>query len=125
MKRSLMIPVVLVALVAMAVMAPTVQAKGGTRIVLNSSSGYAGASGKAKYQESGQRELEVELEHVRRLAGKRVSFYVNNTKIGSSVVSSLGAARVDKLGSSFPAVQSGTMIKVKTAGGKTIVSGSF
>ena len=125
MKRSLMIPAVLVALVAMAIMAPTVQAKGGTRIALKASSSYSGASGKAKYQETGQRELEVELEHVRRLAGKRVSFFVNGTKIGSSRVSSLGAARVDKRGSSFPAVQSGTVIKVKTAGGKMIVSGRF
>lgn len=84
MKRSTMIPVVLVALVAMAILAPTVQAKGGTRIVLNPTSSFSGTKGSAKHQAAGQRELEVELEHVRRLAGKRVSFFVNSTKIGSS-----------------------------------------
>jgi hypothetical protein len=125
MKRSLMVPVVLIALVAMAIMAPTVQAKGGTRIALKASSAYSGASGKAKFQSAGQRELAVEVEHIRRLAGKRVSFFVNNTKIGSARVSGLGAARVDRRGASFPAVQSGTVIKVKTSGGATIVSGRF
>lgn len=125
MKRSLMIPVVLVALVAMAIMAPTVQAKGGTRIVLKPTSAYPAAKGKAKFQQTGQRELEVEVEHIRRLAGKRVSFFVNSTKIGSGRVSALGAARVDRRGATFPTIQSGTMIKVKTAGGATIVSGRF
>lgn len=121
----MMIPVVLFALVAMAIMAPTVQAKGGTRIVLNPTSAFSGAKGSAKYQAAGQRELEVELEHVRRLAGKRVLFFVNNTKIGSSRVSALGAARVGKRGSTFPAIRAGTVIRVKSAAGKTIVSGRF
>lgn len=127
MKRSLMVPVVLIALVAMAIMAPTVQAKGGdgTRIALKASSTYSGASGKAKFQSNGQRELEVEVEHIRRLAGKRVSFYVNNTKIGSARVSGLGAAQVNRRNASFPAIQTGTVIKVKTAGGAMIVSGRF
>jgi hypothetical protein len=125
MKRSLIIPGLLAALVATAIMAPAVQAKGGTRIALKASKAWPGASGKAKFQSAGQRELEIEVEHVRRLAGKRVSFYVNRTKIGSARVSSLGAARVDRRGASFPAIRSGTMIKVKTAGGATIVSGRF
>jgi len=125
MKRTLMIPLVLVALVAMAIMAPAVGAKDGTRIALKSSAAFPGTSGKAKFQTAGQRELEVEVEHIRRLAGARVSFYVNSTKIGTARVSSLGAARVDKRGSTFPAVQSGTAIKVKTAAGKLIVSGRF
>lgn len=124
MKRSLMIPLVLASLVAMAIMAPAVQAKGGTRIVLKPTSAYPSAKGKAKYQNAGQRELEVEIEHIRALAGKRVSFFVNSTKIGSARVSALGAARVDRRGASFPTIQSGTKIKVKTAGG-TIVSGRF
>jgi hypothetical protein len=125
MKRTLMIPVVLTALVAMAIMAPAVQAKGGTRIVLKASSAYPGTSGKAKFQTEGQRELEVEVEHVRRLAGKRVNFFVNSTKIGSARISALGAAQINRRGSTFPAVQSGTLIKVKTAAGSTVVSGRF
>jgi hypothetical protein len=125
MKRSWIIPGLLAAFLAAAIMAPVVQAKGGTRIVLKASSAFPGASGKAKFQSAGQRELEIEVEHVRRLAGKRVSFFVNSTKIGSARVSALGAARVDRRGSTFPAIRSGTRIKVKTAGGALIVSGRF
>jgi hypothetical protein len=125
MKRRFMIPLVLVALVASAMLAPTVEAKGGTRIVLKASPSFPGAKGKAKFQTEGQRELEIEVEHIRRLAGKRVSFFVNNTKVGTSRVNALGAARVDRRGSSFPAVSAGTRIKVKTSGGKLIVSGRF
>jgi hypothetical protein len=125
MKVKLVAPLALVAAVAVAVLAPTVEAKGGTRIALKAASGFAGASGKAKYQAAGQRELEVEVEHIRRLAGKRVSFFVNSTKIGTARVNGLGAARVDRRGSTFPAIQSGTRIKVRTAGGSLIVAGRF
>jgi hypothetical protein len=125
MKRTLMIPMALVALVAMAMLAPAVQARDDTRIVLKPSSAFPGAKGKAKFQTAGQRELEIEVEHIRRLAGKRVSFFVNARKIGTDRVNALGAARLDRRGSTFPAIQPGTRIKVKTAGGKLIVSGRF
>ncbi len=127
MKRSLMIPLVLVALVAMAIMAPSVQAKDGrgTIIQLKPTAAYASAKGKAKYQVTGQRELEIEIEHLRRLAGTRVSFFVNNTKVGTSRFNGLGEARLDRRGASFPAIQPGTMIKVKTVGGRLIASGRF
>ncbi len=127
MKRSLMIPVVLIALVAMAVMSPSVQAKDGrgTIIQLKPTAAYPSAKGKAKYQVTGQRELEIEIEHIRRLAGTRVSFFVNSTRVGTSRVSALGEARVDRRGANFPAVRSGTVIKVKTIGGRLIASGRF
>jgi hypothetical protein len=127
-KRSLIVPGLLAALIATAILAPAVQAKGGkggTRIVLKASSAYRGASGKAKFQAAGERELQVEVEHVRSLAGKRVNFFVNSTKIGSAKISRLGAAQITRRGSSFPAVQSGTVVKVKTARGTTVVSGRF
>jgi hypothetical protein len=127
MKRTVILTVSLLALAALAVAAPAVQAKGGpgTRIALKSSGAFPGASGKAKLQNEGQRELEIEVEHVRRLAGKRVNFFVNNTKVGSARVSGLGAAQVNRRGASFPTINAGTRIKVKTAGGKLIVSGQF
>src|SRR5215510_7767659 len=98
MKRTGFFTASLVALAALAVAAPAVQAKGepGTRIPLKSSGVFPGASGKAKFQNQGQRELEIEVEHVRRLAGKRVSFFVNATKVGSARVNGLGAAQVDR-----------------------------
>jgi opacity protein-like surface antigen len=127
MKRTVILTVSLLALAALAVAAPAVQAKGepGVRIALKSSAAFPGASGKAKFKNEGQRELEIEVEHVRRLAGKRVNFFVNSTKVGSARVNGLGAAQVNRRGASFPAIKAGTRIKVKTAGGATIVSGRF
>ena len=125
MKRTWIVTAVLAALVATAILAPSVQAKGGTRISLKASKAFPGASGKAQFQTAGQRELEIEVEHVRRLAGKRVSFFVNRTKVGSARISALGAAQINRRGSTFPAVRAGTVIKVKTAQGTTVVSGRF
>jgi hypothetical protein len=127
MKRTVIFTASLVALAAFVIAAPAVQAKGepGIRIALKSAAAFPGASGKAKFQNQGQRELEIEVEHVRRLAGKRVSFFVNSTKVGSARVNGLGAAQVNRRGASFPAINAGTRIKVKTAGGRLIVSGRF
>jgi hypothetical protein len=126
MKRTF-IPLAILSLAALALAAPAVQAKGGpgTRIALHASSAFPGAGGKAKFQSEGQRELEIEVQHVRRLAGKRVNFFVNATKVGSARVSGLGAAQITRRGSTFPAVNAGTRIKVKTTGGRLIVSGRF
>jgi opacity protein-like surface antigen len=127
MKRTVILTVSLLALAALAVAAPAVQAKGGpgTRIALKPSAAFPGASGKAKFQNQGQRELEIEVEHVRRLAGKRVNFFVNRAKVGSARVNGLGAAQINRRGASFPAINAGTRVKVKTASGKLIVSGQF
>jgi opacity protein-like surface antigen len=127
MKRFWITTGLLTALIGAATLAPAVQAKGGdgTRIALKASSAYQGASGKAKSQTTGERELQVEVEHVRSLAGKRVNFFVNSTRIGSARISGLGAAQVTRRGSSFPAIQAGTVIKVKTAAGTMVVSGRF
>ena len=125
--KRMFIPIAVLALAALALAAPAVQAKGGpgTRIALKAASAYPGASGKAKFQNEGQRELEIEVEHVRRLAGKRVNFFVNSTKVGSARISGLGAAQIERRGSAFPTVHAGTRIKVKTTAGKTIVAGRF
>ncbi len=125
MKRSWFVPALLAAFLAAVVLAPAVEAKGGTQISLKASKAYPGASGKAKFQSAGQRELEMEVEHVRSLAGKRVSFFVNNTKIGSARISGLGAAQITRRGASVPAVRSGTVVRVKTVRGTVIVSGRF
>lgn len=127
MKRTVILTASFLALAALAVAAPAVQAKGdpGTRIALKSSGAFPGASGKAKFQNKDQRELEIEVEHVRKLAGKRVNFYVNATKVGSARVNGLGAAQINRRGATFPAIGAGTSVKVKTAAGKLIVSGRF
>jgi hypothetical protein len=124
MKRTF-IPLAIVALAALAFAAPAVQAKGGTIIPLKASSSFAGAKGKAKFQNEGQRELEIEVEHVRRLAGQRVNFFVNSKRVGSKRISALGAAQLKRRGSTFPAIKNGTRISVKTASGRLTVSGRF
>jgi hypothetical protein len=123
--KRIFIPLTIVALAALALAAPAVQAKDGTIIALKASSAFPGAKGKAKFQNDGQRELEIEIEHVRRLAGKRVNFFVNARMIGSKRVNGLGAAQLDRRGSTFPAIGSGTRISVRTAAGRLIASGRF
>ena len=125
--KRILITLTIVAMAALALAAPAVQAKGGpgTIIALKASSAFPGAKGKAKFQTEGQRELEIEVEHVRRLAGKQVNFFVGARKVGSKRISALGAAQLDRRGSNFPAIGSGTRISVKTASGRLIVSGRF
>ena len=107
---------------------PTVLAKGGdaTRITLKSAKAFPAAKGSATFKaRAGERELEAEVEHVRRLAGKTVTFYVAGKKLGSAKVGALGAAHIARRNVAVPAVQAGTVVSVKTAGGVLIVKGSF
>jgi hypothetical protein len=126
--KRMFIPLTIVALAALALAAPAVQAKGGpegTIIALKASNAFPGAKGKAKFKTDGQRELEIEVEHLRRLAGTRVNFFVNAKRVGSKRINGLGAAQVERRGSTFPAIRAGTRISVKTAGGRLIASGRF
>lgn len=115
----------------LAVSVPTVLASGGggTRIVLRPAKAFPGAKGAAKFRaKAGQRELEAEVEHVRRLAGKRVTFFVGGRKLGTAKVGALGAAHIARSterGQFVPSVSAGTAVRVKTARGVLIVKGSF
>jgi hypothetical protein len=102
---------------------PTVLAKGGdgTRIVLKSAKAFPAAKGSAKFKATaGERELQVEVEHVRRLAGKRVVFIVGGKKVATKEIN-----RNSERGQFVPAVGAGTSVRVKTAAGVLIVKGSF
>ena len=112
----------------LAVSVPTVLASGGggTRIALRSAKAFPAAKGSAKFKaKPGERELEAEVEHVRRLAGKTVTFYVAGQKLGSAKVGALGAAHIERRNGAVPGVRAGTVVSVKTAGGVLIVKGSF
>jgi hypothetical protein len=115
----------------LAVSVPQVLASGGegTRIVLKSAKAFPAAKGSAKFKATAEeRELQVEVEHIRRLAGKRVVFVVGGKKVASAKVNRFGAAEVNRnseRGQFVPAVRAGTSVKVKTAGGALIVRGSF
>jgi hypothetical protein len=126
MKRITM--VLAMAALALAVAVPSVLAAGGggTRIVLKPVKAFPAAKGSATFKaKAGERELEAEVEHVRRLAGKTVTFFVAGKRLGSARVGALGAAHIERRNSAVPAVRAGTVVSVKTAGGVLIVRGSF
>lgn len=110
------------AMLALAV--PAVTASSGTRIALRPSSAFPGATGTATVKASGERELQVEVEHVRRLAGKTLAVTVGARKIGTMRVSGLGAAELHRRGAAVPAIGPGTAVTVRTAGGALVVSGA-
>lgn len=107
-------------------------AKGGgtkTRISLTAAANFAGAKGKATYKVNGsEREFQVEVENIKKLAGKTVGIYVNGRQVGSAVVNALGEARLElntDRGGSVPNIKAGDQVQVKKAGGAVIVSGGF
>ena len=116
------------AALALAVAVPAVLASGGggTRIALKSAKAFPAAKGSATFKtKAGERELEAEVEHLRRLAGKTVTFYVAGKKLGSARVGALGTAQITRRNSAVPTVRAGTVVSVKTVGGALIVRGSF
>jgi hypothetical protein len=116
------------AALVLAVSVPTVLASGGggTRIVLRPAKAFPAAKGSATFKaKPGERELEAQVEHVRRLAGKTVTFYVGAKRLGSAKVGALGAAHIERRNSAVPAVGAGTVVRVKTARGVLIARGSF
>lgn len=127
MKRSVS-ALLLVAFAALAVAVPVVLAKGDRQVVLRPAKAYPHAKGSAQYQaQTGQRELQVEVEHIRSLKGKQVLFYVNGAKIGAARVSGLGKAELSRnteLGQRVPQVSHGTKVVVRTSQA-AVVSGSF
>ena len=126
MKRITM--VLAVAALALAVAAPSVLASGGggTRIVLKPAKAFPAAKGSATFKaKDGERELEAQVEHLRRLAGRTVTFYVGGKRLGSAKIGALGAAHIERRNSAVPAVSAGTVVSVKTAGGVLIARGSF
>jgi hypothetical protein len=123
----------LIALVAFAaVLAPAAMAKGGgtTRtIALHPSVSFPNASGKAVYKvNGGERELQIEVEHIRALAGKHVNVFVNGNKLASPTVNSLGNVNVNRnteRGQFVPTIRTGSTVRVRTLGGTLIASGTF
>lgn len=107
-------------------------AKGGgtkTIIALSPSVDYPNAKGKAVYKVNGsEREFQVEVENIKKLAGKSVKVYVNGVQVGSATVNSLGEARLNRntdLGQTVPSIKTGDTVQVKTGAGKLIASGKF
>jgi hypothetical protein len=132
MRRTTLISALIACLAIVAVVAPAASAKGGgtTRtIALKGSISFPGATGKAVYKVNGsERELEVDLQHIRSLAGKHVNVNVNGSRLASPLVSSLGHFSVNRntgAGQRVPVIKTGSTVRIRTLGGTLIASGTF
>jgi hypothetical protein len=127
-RSSRIVSLLAVSLLAMAVV-PAVLAAGNSQIALRSSSAYPAASGTAQYQaQPGQRELQIEIDHIRPLAGQWVNVYVGGSKIGAARVTSRGVAelaRNSELAQRVPRIRAGTIVTVQTSRAVKVVSGTF
>lgn len=109
--------------------APALLAAGNSQIALKSSGAYPSAHGTAQYQsQPGQREVQIEIDHIRSLAGRSVNIYLGGAKIGAARVNSRGVAeltRNSELAQRVPRVGTGTSVAVQTSQGVKIVTGTF
>ena len=133
MRRTSLISALIGCFVVMAVIAPMAAARDGSgvtrTIALHGGVPFPGATGHATSKiSSDERELEVEVQHVRALAGKRVNVFVNGIKWTSPLVSSLGTVHVERSterGQRVPRITNSSTVRVRTLGGTLIASGSF
>lgn len=122
---------ILVAVVATAAAIPVAMASSGGRqiVPLKPTRAFPAAKGKAKFEaKKDERQLEVEVEHIRRLKGQRVTVFVGGAKLGSVRVNAFGAAELERnseRGQLVPPVSAGTKVVVRTARSAAIVAGSF
>src|SRR5690348_3852901 len=87
------------------------------KIPLKPGTAYRQATGSAEYKaKPGEREFQVEVEHIAGLAGKSVRIVVNGTLVGLAKVSSLGNAQLDRnteLGQAVPNIVHGSSVVVR------------
>jgi hypothetical protein len=99
------------------------------QIPLKGGPAYRTANGSGQYQsQPGQRDLQVEVQRIRSLAGKTVVFSAAGRTLGSAKVSALGQADISRnteVGQKVPSINRGSRVTVRTTGGKLIVSGRF
>jgi hypothetical protein len=99
------------------------------QIALRHSTAYPRATGSAQYQtQPGQREFQAEVDHIRSLAGSRVTVKVNGSVVARPKVSALGHAQLTRnteLGQAVPKIVHGSKVAIQTGGGVRIVSGTF
>jgi hypothetical protein len=121
--------VVLALVVALTVAVPAVFGAANTQIPLTPSKAFPRATGSAQVQvQSTQREFQVEVEHIRTLAGRKVLVYVAGSKIGAARVNRLGIAELTRnteRGQQVPMIGAGTAVSVWTSRGSLVVLGTF
>ena len=132
MRRTTFISALIACVAILVVAAPAAAAKGGGvthTIALKGSVSFPGATGKATSKVNGsERELEIDVEHIRALAGKHVNVNVNGRRLASPLVSSLGHFSVNRntgAGQHVPVIKAGSTVRIRTLGGTLIASGTF
>jgi hypothetical protein len=97
-------------------------------IALKAGPSFPKATGAAQYQsQPGQKELQVEVEHLTALVGKSVAVSVNGVRVGWAKVSVLGIAQLSlntELGQAVPTIVHGSTVAVRSAG-TLVASGRF
>jgi len=132
MRRTTFITALIACLALAVAIAPTASAKGGgtqRTISLKGSVSFPNATGKAVSKVNGnERELEVDVQHIRSLAGKRVNVNVNGHLLATPLVNSLGHFTVNRntgAGQAVPTIKAGSTVRVRTLGGTLVASGTF
>ena len=132
MRRTTLISALIACVAMLVVAAPGAAAKGGGvthTIALKGSISFPGATGKATSKVNGnERELEIDVQHIRALAGKHVNVNVNGSRLASPLVSSLGHFSVNRntgAGQRVPVIKAGSTVRIRTLGGTLIASGTF
>jgi len=99
------------------------------QIPLTAGPAYPAATGSAQYQaQPGQREFQIEVEHLAALRGRSLLVRVNGTTIGTMTVSSKGIAQLTRnseLGQRVPQIRTGSTITITTTTTNSVSSGRF
>ena len=120
----------LVGAAALAVPAAALATTSDRQIAVHAGPSFPKATGSAQYQsQPGQREFQVELNHLKSLAGRSVLVRANGATVGWAKVSSTGTVQLTRnteLGQSVPQITHGSAVAVVTgAAGTLIASGTF
>jgi hypothetical protein len=99
------------------------------RAPLSGSAAFPAVNGEAKWKaKGGERELEIQIQDAKRLAGKRLTVRIGGKVVGHMRVSALGRARLvrdTQAGQSVPTSVTGKGVRIGTAGGSLVASGRF
>jgi len=122
----------IVMMLAVLVAAQPVRAKSTAvikRAALSGSAAFPGVNGAAKWKsKEGERELEVQIEDAKKLAGKQLAVRIDGKLMGHMKVNALGRARLVKstqAGQSIPASVEGKAVNIRTSAGTLVASGRF
>ena len=120
---------IVIALAAVPAAALAAASTANWQIPLKASASYPKATGSAQYQaQPGQREIQIEVQHIPSIAGKTVVYTVAGTTLGHAKVSRLGQADIThntELRQKVPPITHGSTVTVRTATGVLIAYGRF